>query len=271
MIVIRGRVVKLDTAMEHPVWRLRTLGDTLYKEIFQMFQGVALITGGSSGIGKAVAESLLKQQASVTICGRSLQRLQETVDTIYFPGAKLHAVQADVTFASQIENAVQQTVKQFGRLDALIHCAGVGFLGSLTETSEETIDRLLNINVKGAILTAKAVWPVMSAQKEGQIVYLCGILGMKTIPNAALYCTAKHAVSGLCGSLAQEGRRHGIRVTGIYCSGVDTPFWEGISGKPRADLLLKAEEVARSIQDLLALPPHLIPNQLVLQHISHQL
>jgi NAD(P)-dependent dehydrogenase (short-subunit alcohol dehydrogenase family) len=236
-----------------------------------MFQGVALITGGSSGIGKAVAERLLQQQAAVTICGRSLERLQQTVDTLYFPGARLHAVQADVTIQDQITNAVQQTVERFGRLDALIHCAGVGFLGSLIETSEETIDRLLSTNVKGALLSAKAVWPVMSTQKEGYIMNLCGILGMKTIPNASLYCASKHALAGLSNSLAQEGKRVGIRVTGIYCSGVDTPFWEGIAGKPRPEMLLKDEEVARSILDLLALPPHLIPNQIVLQHISHQL
>lgn len=236
-----------------------------------MFEGVALITGGSSGIGKAVAQGLLKQGASVTICGRSLERLQQTVDEIYFHGAKLHAVQADVTIAPQIENAVQQTVERFGRLDALIHCAGIGYHGSLPDTSEETMDRLLNVNVKGAMLSAKAVWGVMSAQKEGTIINLCGILGMKTIPNAALYCASKHALAGLTNALAQEGRRFGIRVTGIYCSGVDTPFWEGISGKPRPEMLLKAEEVASCIQDLLAIPTHLIPNQIVLQHISHQL
>jgi NAD(P)-dependent dehydrogenase (short-subunit alcohol dehydrogenase family) len=236
-----------------------------------MFKGVALITGGSSGIGKAAAERLLKQGSAVTICGRSMERLQQTVDEIYFPGAKLHAVQADVTIAAQIENAVQQTVDRFGRLDALVHCAGAGYLGPLTDTSEETIDRLLNVNVKGAILSAKAVWQVMSAQKEGMIINLCGILGLKTIPNAALYCATKHALAGLTNALAQEGRRSGIRVTGVYCSGVDTPFWEGIAGKPRPEMLLTAEDVAHSILDLLAMPSHLIPNQIVLQHISHQL
>lgn len=237
-----------------------------------MFNGVAIITGGSSGIGLALAERLLQQGASVAICGRSMDRLQAACNTLG-PGhaERLFAMQADVTVRAHVTSLVAKTAQRFGRIDALINSAGAGHLGPVTETSDATIQSLLDTNVRGALVACQEVWPQMTAQKSGHIVNLCGILGIKTIANAALYCATKHALVGMGGALAMEGRRAGIRVTSVCCSGVDTPFWEGVPGKPRADLLLTADEVASAVVDLLGMAPHLIPNQLTLQHIAHQL
>ena len=236
-----------------------------------MFQGVAVITGGSSGIGLSLARHLLQNGASVAICGRSEERLQAARHRLEFFSERLLAVRADVTDRRQVQHLVAGALERFGSVDALINSAGSGALGPVTEANDAVIQTLLDTNIKGALIACQEAWPQMSAQKAGHIVNLCGILGTKTIANAALYCATKHALAGMGGALALEGRRAGIRVTNVYCSGVDTPFWEGIPGKPRTELLLTPDEVAQAIADLLALPPHVIPNQLMLQHIAHQL
>jgi 3-oxoacyl-[acyl-carrier protein] reductase len=236
-----------------------------------MFQGVALITGGSSGIGKALAERLLSVGANVALCGRDSARLEQTIAELEPQESRFLAVCADVTQPQQMEEFVTLARNKFGRIDALINSAGVGYLGSLTDTPEQEIARLLDTNVKGALFACQAVWPQMMEQKSGHIINLCGILGVKAIANAALYCASKHAVVGMGSALALEGRRHGIRVTSLCCSGVDTPFWDSVPGKPRAEVLLSPQEVAQAMADLLACPSHVIPNQLLLQHVAHQL
>ena len=236
-----------------------------------MFKGVAIITGGSSGIGLALTERLLQNGASVAICGRSAERLQVASHQLKPFSERLMTFQADVTEREQVHDLVTETMARFGRLDALINSAGVGYLGPITETSDTKIQSLLDTNVRGALIACQEVWPHMTEQKSGHIVNLCGILGIKPLTNAALYCATKHALIGMGGALALEGRRLGIRVTNVCCSGVDTPFWEGVPGKPRAEVLLKPDEVAWAVADLLALPPHVIPNQLMIQHIAHQM
>lgn len=236
-----------------------------------MFNGVAIITGGSSGIGLALAERLLQNGACVAICGRSAERLQAASHHLEPFSERLMTVQADVTKREQVRDLVTETMARFGRLGALINSAGAGYLGPITETSDTMIQSLLDTNVRGALIACQEVWPHMTVQKSGHIVNLCGILGVKTLANAALYCATKHALLGMGGALALEGRRLGIRVTNVCCSGVDTPFWEGVPGKPRVEVLLKPEEVAWAIADLLALPLHVIPNQLMIQHIAHQM
>ncbi len=234
---------------------------------------VVLITGGSSGIGKATAAALLAEGrgTAVVICGRDHARLEAAITDLQPDGEVFQAVQADVTLAADVERLVASALRKFGRIDALVNSAGAGYLGPFAETNEETMDRLWNVNVKGAMRVTQAVLPDMVTRKSGAIVNLCGVLGVKTIANATLYCATKHALVGFGGALAAEVKRSGIAVSSLCCSGVDTPFWEGVAGKPRAELLLHPEEVAAEIVHILRQPAHVITNTVLLQHVAHQL
>ena len=259
-----------------------------------MASKVVLITGGSSGIGKATAALLLCSPLasaspssapntsadsmedggngySATICGRDVSRLEAAIAELQPPSERFQAVQADITKSEDVERLVASTLRRFGRIDVLINSAGAGYLGPFAETDEAAMDRLWNVNVKGAMRVTQAVLPGMAERKSGQIINLCGVLGVKTIANAALYCATKHALVGFGGALAQELKRSNIRVTSLCCSGVDTPFWEGVPGKPRAEMLLKPEDVAQEIVHLIAQPNHIVANQLLVQHVAHQL
>lgn len=233
---------------------------------------VVLITGGSSGIGKATAAALVHSpDVLVAICGRSAEKLQAAINEMKPDGAAFQAVQADVTLSQEVDALIASVLGKFGRIDVLVNSAGAGYLGAFAETTEETMDRLWNVNVKGAMRVTQAVLPGMVERKAGQIINLCGVLGVKTIANAALYCATKHALVGFGSALAQEFKRSSIRVTSLCCSGVDSPFWEGVPGKPRAEMLLKPEEVAAEIVSLIRQPAHVITNQVLLQHTAHQL
>ena len=235
-------------------------------------QKVVLITGGSGGIGKAVAARLLADpNVTVVICGRSLDKLETAIAELEPDGSRFAAIQADVSVSEDVVRLVASVQAKFGGIDALINCAGKGYLGSFAEVTPELMDALWNANVKSAMLTTQAVLPGMIERKSGHIVNLCGVLGVKTIANAALYCAVKHALVGFGNALAAEVKRSGIRVSNLCCSGVDTPFWDGMAGKPRTELLLKPEDVADEIVHLLTQPAHVITGTVLMQHTAHQL
>ncbi|CEK13771.1 SDR family oxidoreductase [Chthonomonas calidirosea] len=235
-------------------------------------QKVVLITGGSSGIGKATAKRLLTSpKFAVTIAGRTVERLETALSELMPPADSFHAVQADVTNPLDVERLVSSTLRRFGRIDVLVNSAGIGAIGPFLEVDSSTMEQLWRVNVLGTMLLTQAVLPYMIEQKQGLIINLPGILGIKTIPNAALYCATKHAIIGFSNALLQEVKRHNIRITNICCSGVDTPFWDALQGRPRVELLLKPEEVAETIYQILMQPPHLITNQVLLQHAAHQI
>ncbi len=233
---------------------------------------VVLITGGSSGIGKAVASHLIANpNLIVVICGRSLDKLEAAIAELEPDSSQFAAIQADVSVPADVARLIASVGNKFGAVDILINCAGKGFLGSFAETTSDLMDALWNANVKTAMLTTQAVLPAMIERKSGHIVNLCGVLGVKTIANAAVYCAVKHALVGFGNSLAAEVKRSGIRVSNLCCSGVDTPFWEGIAGKPRAEMLLKSEDVADEIVHLISQPAHVITGTVLMQHVAHQL
>ncbi len=231
---------------------------------------VILITGGSSGIGLELARLLLASGASVAICGRNIEKLEQAIGSLQPSNDKFHAIQADVTSGTDVDNMVASVVGKFGKIDVLVNSAGAGYLGSCLDTDDETIERLFKVNVYGTMRVCRTVLPLMTGAKSGHIVNLCGILGVKTLAGASLYTATKHALVGFGGSLSQEVKRSGVKVTSLCCSGVDTPFWEGIAGKPRAEMLLSAVDVATEICCILNQPSHTVVNQVIMQHVAHQ-
>jgi 3-oxoacyl-[acyl-carrier protein] reductase len=231
---------------------------------------VAIVTGGTSGIGLALTKRLLDEGAYVGVCGLSAEGVARA--TALDPsGDSLIAMQADVRSREDCQRFVERVVLDFGRLDIVVHSAGVGHLGPFADTDEQTYDRLFDTNVKGLYHIAQASLPHLTQAGGGHIVAIAGILGIKPLANGSIYAASKYAVVGMCQSLSHELRRQNIRVSVICPSGVDSPFWEGIAGKPRADMLLQPEDVADAVIQLLQMPAHVTPNLLVMQHLNHQI
>lgn len=236
----------------------------------ELSEKVVLITGGTSGIGLALAQHLLAEGAYVGVCGLSAEGVTRALQMDQ-AGDSLIAMQADVRQREQCQQFVERVVLEFGRLDIVVHSAGVGHLGAFADTDEATYNRLFDTNVKGLYHMAQVALPHLVQAGGGHIVAIAGILGIKPLANASIYTASKYAVVGMCQSLSHELRRQNIRVSVVCPSGVDSPFWEGIPGKPRADMLLQTEDVAQAIVQILKMPAHVTPNLFVMQHLNHQI
>lgn len=223
-----------------------------------------LITGASSGIGHALASLLLKQGKSVFVHGRSAAKLSES-----FPGCPHLA--KDLLPPGAAAELVEQAAQELGGLDAVVHCVGVGLIKSAAETTDAEFSRILNVNTRVTFLTAQTAARIMAEQKQGLFLTIPGILGKTVMKNAAAYIASKFAVTGLIKAMAQEYQRAGVRFSLLHLGGVDTPFWDNLDMKVQREKMIPAETAAELIAQVLALPPHLVLGELVLQPDSHQL
>lgn len=184
---------------------------------------VAIVTGGTSGVGKAVATLFAKEGAKVVIAGRNAKKGQEAELAIGQAGGVGKFVRADVTQISDAEGLVAEAVREYGRLDILHNNAGIYILGSATDLSEEDWDRMFRTNVKGYFLCAKfAIREMMKNPPErgGVIIQTSSISGLVGLRNSLAYCASKAAVVNMTKALALDCAPYNIRVNCICPSGV---------------------------------------------------
>jgi len=183
---------------------------------------VALITGGGTGIGQAIALQFAREGAAVSIVGRRVEKLTQTAAEIERQGGKAIALEGDVTRAQDGERVVRETAAKFGRLNVLVNCAGALNVGTVEEISEEEWDRLMSVNVKGPFLVSRAVLPEFRKSGGGAIVNVGSILGLVAMRDRAAYSTSKGAVTLLTKAMALDHASENIRVNCICPSLVET-------------------------------------------------
>lgn len=226
------------------------------------FEGqAAIVTGGASGIGRAVAFRLVRDGASVAVVDVSPDRTEATVRALQAerPGAAVIGRAADVRCHDQVEKMKDEALGRYGRIDILVASAGIlrgvpGKPQTLAETPVEAWDKVIETNLTGMFLTIRAVLPVMQKQRRGNIITLSSMSGRKGIAYDSAYCASKFGVIGLSESLAEEVRPYGIRVQAVLPEVVDTPILAQNGPIFRPPDMLSAERVADFIAYLLALP-----------------
>jgi NAD(P)-dependent dehydrogenase (short-subunit alcohol dehydrogenase family) len=199
---------------------------------------VVLVTGGSSGIGRATAIKFGERGAKVMVAARREKEGKETVEMIKKAGGEAMFVQTDVRIASQVENMVQQTVKRYGRLDIAFNNAGVGgIMARLIRMTEETFDELVDTNFKGVWLSMKYEIPVMLEQGGGVIINNASIAGVSTAERLSVYSGSKHAVVAISNAAASEYGRDNIRVVSICPGWIKTRMTEDLRARKDADTM----------------------------------
>lgn len=188
----------------------------------------ALVTGGSRGIGRAVAEALAREGLSVVVAARDIGAAEETAAVVRALGASALAVQADVADPGQVERLVAAAVQQFGRLDILVNNAGITRDGLLLRMNETDWDAVLEVNLKGAFLCTKAALKTMVRQKSGCIVNITSVMGLRGNAGQANYAAAKAGLIGLTKSTAWEVASRGIRVNAVAPGFITTRMTEGL-------------------------------------------
>jgi len=190
---------------------------------------VAIVTGGSEGIGKAVAFSLAKVGAFVTICARRAEALDRTCHEIRAAGGVCSYVVADVTDENQVNSMVRKTLFDFGRVDILVNNAGVGILKPIWECSLADWNYVMDTNLKGYFLCSKAVLPVMMKQKEGVILNVASGAGHQGYEELAIYCASKFGTVGLSEAMKKDLSYYGIQVDYVCPGYVKTNFFRHAS------------------------------------------
>jgi short-subunit dehydrogenase len=229
-----------------------------------------LITGASSGIGRAVAIRLAARGAKLTLSGRSETKLAE-VATACTGAAYIESIASDLTVPHAAESLVAKANESMGGIDCVIHCAGIGLIKPAADTTDAEFSKIVNTNLRGTFLIAQSACKVMAAQKHGLFITLPGILGKAVMKNAAAYIASKFGVTGLIKALAQEYQRSGIRFCLFFLGGVDSPFWDEINMAVQRDKMIPVSTAADLILQAIDAPPHLVLAEVVLQPESHQL
>lgn len=196
---------------------------------------VALITGGTSGIGRAAAVLFAREGARVSLTGRSRSRGNEVVEEIKKAGGYALFIQADVRSAEDCRRSVRKTLEAFGRLDILFNNAGVFFPNTAENCSEDEWDLTIDINLKGTFLMSKFALPAMIAQKSGVIINNSSGWGLVGGDAAVSYCASKGGVVLLTKAMAIDHGRQGIRINCICPGDVNTPMLVDDSKKRKMD------------------------------------
>ncbi len=192
---------------------------------------VALITGGSKGLGKATAILFAQEGAKVVITGRTEKTLQEATEDAKAQGAEIEYLVSDVSKEEDCKSAVEYVVNKHGRIDILFNNAGVLYLGTTHETPTDIWDKTFDINAKGTYMMSKYTVPHMLEQGSGTIVNNSSVLGLKAVPGVAAYNATKGAVTQLTRSMAVEYADKGIKVNAICPGTILTPMVEDLFEK----------------------------------------
>ncbi|HEX7190587.1 MAG TPA: SDR family oxidoreductase [Thermoanaerobaculia bacterium] len=206
---------------------------------------VVVVTGASSGIGRATAELFAREGALVAMFARSAEKLAEIA------GDRMLAVAGDVAHESDVERLFSEVESRFGDCDVLVNNAGTTDVAPLIDTTPDRWDRMFAVNVRGVYLATRRALPAMLARRSGAIVNVAsisGVIGPEKFPGFVSYCASKAAVIGMTEALAVEVRHAGVRVNCVSPGSVDTPMWAEVSGG--APAAMTPEEIARAIRFL---------------------
>jgi NADP-dependent 3-hydroxy acid dehydrogenase YdfG len=233
---------------------------------------VAVVTGGGSGVGRAVALLFLREGAKVVIAGRDPAKLA-AVATEANAGDHLLAVPTDVSSPAQCRTLIQTATDRFGRVDILVNNAGANLKArTLRELTPEAWDMMIRTNLDGAFYCTTAVLPQMLDRRDGVIVNVVSVAGKRANPlGGAAYVAAKFGMGALGLVLSNEEKDSGVRVSNVYPGEIDTPILKErpkpVTEEQRA-LILKPEDVAEAVLFVAALPPRVSVPELVIKPTS---
>ena len=226
-----------------------------------MSKQVVLITGALTGIGRATAVVFARAGANIVVSGRREKEGTELEKELRELGAEAQFVKTDVRYESEVQSLVDETVRQFGRLDVAVNNAGTeGVIGPITSQTSETYANTFETNVLGVLLSMKHELRVMLNQGKGSIINISSTLGQEGAAGAALYVASKHAVEGLTKSAALEVGGTGVRVNIVAPGPVDTGMLDRFTSTPEAKVALvngvpigrigEPDEIAAAVQFL---------------------
>jgi 3-oxoacyl-[acyl-carrier protein] reductase len=229
---------------------------------------VAVVTGSSSGIGKAIALRFGAEGAKVVVTARRLALCEQTAAQIHKTGGEAWAIQTDVSDERQVGRLIDETVKRYGRLDILVNNAGIIAGGHLAETTTKSFDDVMNVNLRGTFLCCREGFTQMKKQSGGVILNMSSVAGVQAWAGTGTYSASKHGIMALTKALADEGRPYNIKV-GAICPGMVAD--ELVDASPEQTLRsekINPFDVAETAVYLATLGKHAVVHQIVIDRLG---
>ena len=213
----------------------------------QLASKVAIVTGASRGIGRAISIALAKEAATVVLAARSIEKLQQTADNITKAGGNAEIIVTELTEEESIKNLVKTTGEKFNRLDILVNNAGVTHSAKLEQTATEDWQRCMSINARAPFLLCREALSLLKKSESAYIINIASVVGVKGYTLQSAYTSSKHALRGMTISLAEELKGSNIRVHLLCPGGVDTDMVDSVRPDIPKNELIKPEEIAELV------------------------
>jgi 3-oxoacyl-[acyl-carrier protein] reductase len=220
---------------------------------------IAVVTGGSRGIGLAIARAFLQHGAGVIISGTDQARLDSAAEQLR-SGDRVLPVRADVRNYADVEKLFVAAESKFGGLDVLVNNAGVGVFRPVAETTVDEWHRVLDTNLSGVFYCCHAALPLLKTRGGGWIINISSLASKNAFVNGAAYCASKSALNAFSEALMQEVRYDGVRVAYVLPGSVNTGF--GGLSNTKSDWALMPDDVAEVVTDLIAHPTRSLPSRI---------
>ena len=224
---------------------------------------VAIVTGASKGIGKAIAEVFAKSGVKVVLAARTRKVVEQVEADLKQTGADVLAIPTDVTDDKAVQSLITETLDTYQKLDILINNAGAGVFGNVIDFDHTDWDTVINASLKGVFLCSKFALPHLIADGGGQIINVLSIAAKVAFPASGAYCAAKAGALAFTKVLAAEVRQQNVRVTAVLPGSVETPFWDDIPEHPDFDKMLKPEHIADAILSVCQQPKGMVTEEIV--------
>jgi NAD(P)-dependent dehydrogenase (short-subunit alcohol dehydrogenase family) len=234
----------------------------------QLAGKVAIVTGASRGIGRAISVALAQEAATVVLAARSIQQLQKTAEQVIKAGGIGHIVHIELTEEASIRNLVKVTDEKLGRLDILVNNAGVTHSAPLEITLTEDWQRCISINSRAPFILCREALPLLKKSEAAHIVNIASVVGVKGYPLQSAYTASKHALRGMTMSLAEELKGSNIRVHLLCPGGVDTDMVDNVRPDIAKDELIKPEEIAELVLYLVTHKGNAIVDELHIRRVT---
>jgi 3-oxoacyl-[acyl-carrier protein] reductase len=225
----------------------------------------AIVTGGSRGIGKAIAIKFAKEGMNVVITGRDEKAIRKVQEEIKSYGVECHYFLGNVQDTTHADHVIKSTIDAFGKIDTLINNAGFGILKKFIDSSISEFRDQMDVNVFGVYNFTKAAVPYMIKASKGNIINIASLAGKNNFVGGTMYSATKHALLGFTKSLMLELREYNIRVASVCPGSVETEFGKHTPGHQSKSKILYAEDVADSVYAIINLPENALLSDLDLR------